>query len=1053
VQTTSTHVAALQRIDTGATQRQGSQDNVVVVAERSRNQWIRLRDGCVPGTTPAARGMKVVAFADGLGRVIQTKKDITLDDGSGNTTTGMSVSGPPVFDARGRLFQQGQPSFAASATPATTYVAALPVNNPTQYKYDVLGRLRQEQHPDSAAGGPAITNISYQIGYSPQNGKAYIVKLSADPEYNWDQNYHYRAEYRTVRDDVELVVEPNQINGAVTNVSTSYTNDPLGRVLTVTDFNGNTTYADYDSLGELVDLTSPDAGFRQWQYCVGGHLCAEQAPKNTGAIKYTYDHDRLKKIDYPSDTDVTYTYGAPGDTGGAANRVKTRTDEAGQVTYTYDALGNVASEAALLIDQRGGTPNCFGNTKRCYPTYTTSYTWDSFARLIDVTIPGTASVGTQAETIRYGYDASGAVASAWGKVGTAAAKSYVTHVGYNEFDERVYFKAGNGVYTQHTYYPDTRRLGTTSTTIQDIAGQPARQAQALNFYYDLLGNVTGRAQWLSADTVTTDVVPVGGYATQWFYYDPASQLTHADLYSQATPTEYDYGSVSLSYDAIGNIIQKDQTDGGDIYDSQGNYLYSFTGLKFYSLSPSYFGTAFNASPHAPSRIDEDRLGAAATTTYGYDADGNVTTITRDDGTPQRQIAWTDSDRVRNIKDGTTTISQALYQADGTRTHNKTAQGETLYVNQYLTIRNGNLPTKHVYLGNARVASKVESSGSLSNTYWYHSDNLQSTQYVTSANQRVVQHLEYFPAGEIFREQPNPPPTDIAHGTTFTGKELDPSGYYYFGARYYEPLTQMWLSPDPILAHYMKGSPNGGIFAPTNLGLYTYSHNNPVTLRDPDGNADGKYKWLHPDDGYREQGGPPGWRIPFGGCSASCEDGGKKPPAPPPPDSKSAPSGNRGGRGSAPRGNSPRETGGEGTGGGRDGSGGAGGGSARPAEAESGAGAKRGPKPPHEGPHNQKVDDVAAGKTPSGVQPGEEVVAGGGQLPERVIPTPGGAKGARRPDVLIRDQATGNLRGVNVGRADKNGNPIPREQSALDDLNNKGGIPTTFEPYKPAPRSK
>ncbi|WP_437911070.1 polymorphic toxin type 8 domain-containing protein [Sorangium sp. So ce327] len=45
---------------------------------------------------------------------------------------------------------------------------------------------------------------------------------------------------------------------------------------------------------------------------------------------------------------------------------------------------------------------------------------------------------------------------------------------------------------------------------------------------------------------------------------------------------------------------------------------------------------------------------------------------------------------------------------------------------------------------------------------------------------------------------------------------------------------MWLSPDPILDEYMEGGPGGGVFNPGNLGLYSYTLNNPVNLVDPDG---------------------------------------------------------------------------------------------------------------------------------------------------------------------------------------------------------------------------
>jgi len=43
-----------------------------------------------------------------------------------------------------------------------------------------------------------------------------------------------------------------------------------------------------------------------------------------------------------------------------------------------------------------------------------------------------------------------------------------------------------------------------------------------------------------------------------------------------------------------------------------------------------------------------------------------------------------------------------------------------------------------------------------------------------------------------------------------------------------------LSPDPVLADYMTGRINGGVYRPINLALYTYTWNNPVVLIDPNG---------------------------------------------------------------------------------------------------------------------------------------------------------------------------------------------------------------------------
>jgi RHS repeat-associated protein len=81
---------------------------------------------------------------------------------------------------------------------------------------------------------------------------------------------------------------------------------------------------------------------------------------------------------------------------------------------------------------------------------------------------------------------------------------------------------------------------------------------------------------------------------------------------------------------------------------------------------------------------------------------------------------------------------------------------------------------------------------------------------------------------------------------YTSKELDEeTGLYYYGARYYDPRTSVWQSVDPMLNKYLpignrehdQNLPGiDGVFNTRNLGLYTYSHNNPIVLLDPDGRA-------------------------------------------------------------------------------------------------------------------------------------------------------------------------------------------------------------------------
>ncbi|MDY6930105.1 MAG: RHS repeat-associated core domain-containing protein, partial [Pseudomonadota bacterium] len=121
-------------------------------------------------------------------------------------------------------------------------------------------------------------------------------------------------------------------------------------------------------------------------------------------------------------------------------------------------------------------------------------------------------------------------------------------------------------------------------------------------------------------------------------------------------------------------------------------------------------------------------------------------------------------------------------------------------------------------------------------------HLGTSAYITHTNGQVYQHLEYFPFGETWvEEHSNKQRTPYL----FTAKELDEaSQLYYFGARYYDPRTSVWQSPDPILESYLPSagaSSNdnlagmGGVYNSLNLALYAYSHLNPVNLLDPDGN--------------------------------------------------------------------------------------------------------------------------------------------------------------------------------------------------------------------------
>lgn len=89
----------------------------------------------------------------------------------------------------------------------------------------------------------------------------------------------------------------------------------------------------------------------------------------------------------------------------------------------------------------------------------------------------------------------------------------------------------------------------------------------------------------------------------------------------------------------------------------------------------------------------------------------------------------------------------------------------------------------------------------------------------------------------------PHTTNVPMPYLFNGKELDyETGLYYYGARYYDPKTALWLNTDPLSGynpvfekeHYINGQHNGGVFNPMNMATYSYTYQNPVIYVDPNG---------------------------------------------------------------------------------------------------------------------------------------------------------------------------------------------------------------------------
>lgn len=108
-------------------------------------------------------------------------------------------------------------------------------------------------------------------------------------------------------------------------------------------------------------------------------------------------------------------------------------------------------------------------------------------------------------------------------------------------------------------------------------------------------------------------------------------------------------------------------------------------------------------------------------------------------------------------------------------------------------------------------------------FFFHTDHLGSTAYMTNKDGETCQFISYMPYGEAIIDEHN---TDYENPFKFTGMELDPiTGLYDHGARQRDPIYLNWLNPDPLMEKYPGVSP------------WSYCHANPIRRVDLNGMED------------------------------------------------------------------------------------------------------------------------------------------------------------------------------------------------------------------------
>lgn len=599
------------------------------------------------------------------------------------------------------------------------------------------------------------------------------------------------------------------------------------RTFSTTSAENRTTAARFDSLGRIVEAAEPGVLAVSSAYDEAGRL----ASTSQGSLNWTYTYNAAGLLESASDPlsrSSQFVYDAAG-------RLTTQTFPGGRaVGFTYDDNGNLLSvtpperPAHQFSYNASGLPESYTPPAVLGAESPTRYSYNLDRQLTRTTRP-------DGGTLDFTYDQGGRL-------------------------NVLSFPAGQLTYTY-------------STTTGNVSSIAALGGPTLSFTYDgslarsvswTGGEVSGRLSFVYDNDfrVATDSVN-GGHAVS-YGYDQDGLLVAA-------------GSLTLTRDA-----QNGRLTGTTLGDVASTAAYDSLGLASGTVVTAAGTEVFRTSYRRDAlgrlvELAEVVAGEAVTWTYGYDAAGRLSEVTRNGSAYASYEYDANGNRNRVVTAaGAVTASydaQDRLVSQGTITYNYTANGElseksvgsSVMRTQYDALRNlrsavladgmaieyvidpsdrrigrkvnGALEKGFLYSGALSPVAELDASGNVvtrfiyatrSNvpdymvkggvTYRLLTDHLGSVRLVVNAaTGAVVQRLDYDPWGKTERNtNPGFQPFGFAGGL-----HDEATGLTRFGARDYDPDAGRWTAKDPI-------GFNGG------ANLYNYVVSNPVNLVDPSG---------------------------------------------------------------------------------------------------------------------------------------------------------------------------------------------------------------------------
>ena len=731
----------------------------------------------------------VTTVTDALGN-----KQATHTNGSGKTVKSVQLSGPDgdivttfEYDGIQRLVKVTDADDNVTTSVYDMGDRRTEVNHPasgiTSFTYDPLGNVLTKQTANMAEEGKMIT---YTYDYHRLTGISY----PDHPENN--VKYYYGGR------------------------NASY--NRIGRLMMREDGTGAIEYF-YGKMGEVTKTRRT--------------LIVPNQAIATYVTQWSYDsHNRLIEMIYPDEEKVTYSYNL----GGLLEKVR------GEKSYGYDYITKLGYDK---FEQRSYLKYCNGAE--------TFYTYDNRRRLSNLAVN---SGGTSIKDNAYTFDAVSNVLSVANNASLPA-------------------NGNAGGQMSHTYtYDGLYRLATATGTYMGADNKSATYTLAMG--YDNMHRIKSKSQHLTQDNVQFNGTLNVGYDLTYTYGSEEGKkfqlesVKDVNYRTEETPEgqQIENGHV-YSYDKNGNLVyvntNRVMTDGhrdnsvGErklIWDEENrllavddngfvsNYWYDADGERTVKTSGEsdqvYVNGVFSGGSTNTAKFSlyvSPYLVAnqgGRYTKHIYAGSQRIVSKVGDFasyGSDPRRIEYAGANT-----DGLSVDYKSKYAAqqqvikdnykffdvpyNGTDNDNY-ADGEGFCCND---------GSMEAAVAEARKAQTRAVSRSFKDPdnyenlqFFYHSDHLGSSSFITNLDGEVVQHIEYVPFGEVFIEERN----NVWNTPyLFNAKEFDEeTGMYYYGARYYDPRLSLWMSTDPM----EEISPD--------ISSYTFCHNNPINRVDPLGLTD------------------------------------------------------------------------------------------------------------------------------------------------------------------------------------------------------------------------